>query len=101
MILDLGTDYARVSHRNVTREDLRPFFGGPFDEAVFENRQVLDLDGLRGRLASTSYVPGPDEPGWEALEERLGELFRKYEEDGRVVIPYDCRIYYGRLSESR
>jgi SAM-dependent methyltransferase len=101
MILDLGTDYAAVSHRNVSPGDLRGFFGGPYGERTLENRQLLDLDGLRGRLASTSYVPGPDEPGWDALVERLEGLFRKHEDDGRVVLPYDCRVYYGRLSESR
>jgi len=98
MILDLGTDYGSVSHQNLRRDDFEAFFGGPYGERVFENRQMLDLDGLRGRLESTSYVPGPDEPGWDALEARLGELFREHEENGRVEILYDCRVYYGRLS---
>lgn len=97
MLLDLGTDYAAVSHQNLRPDDFAAFFGGPYGERAFENRQILDLDGLRGRLESTSYVPGRGEAGWGALEERLGGLFREHEEDGRITLLYDCRVYYGRL----
>jgi len=97
LILDLGTDYERVSHQNLRPDDFAAFYGGPYGEAVFENRQRLDLKGLRGRLLSTSYAPGPGEKGHEALMGRLEALFREHEREGRVVVEYDCRVYFGRL----
>ena len=39
------------------------FGPGAFERATFDNEQVLDLDGLKGRLLSISYVPGEGEPG--------------------------------------
>jgi SAM-dependent methyltransferase len=99
MILDLGTDYAAVSHTNLDREAFGAFYDGGYGERLFENRQVLDLAGLRGRLTSTSYVPAEGEPGFGALMDRLEGLFKEHEEGGTVTVEYDCRVFYGRPSE--
>ncbi len=70
-----------------------------FERATLGNEQVLDLDGLKGRLFSTSYVPAKGEPGSEEMLREAEKLFRKHEADGAVNIEYDTRAYYGRLNE--
>jgi SAM-dependent methyltransferase len=93
-----GTDYAEIDHTRVGSESLAPFFGGPFERRVFPNRQVFDLDGLRGRLLSSSYVPGPGRPGHDEMLAELRRLFDRHQEDGRVTFEYDTELYLGRLA---
>ena len=73
------------------------FFGpGAFEQATFDNEQVLDLDGFKGRLLSISYVPAEGEPGSEDLLRDVEEIFRRYQTSGSVRILYNTKIYYGR-----
>ena len=69
LLRTFGTDYLQVNHRNVDAQALAAFFGGPYQARVFSNVQVFDFDGLRGRLLSSSYVPGPQHPDHE-LDDR-------------------------------
>ena len=71
----------------------------PFERVTFDNEQVLDLDGLKGRLSSISYVPAKDEPGSEEMLREAEKILRKHEADGAVTIEYDTRVYYGRLDD--
>jgi SAM-dependent methyltransferase len=74
------------------------FFGpGSFEKATFDNAQVLDLDGLKGRLLSISYVPAQGEPGSDEMLSNVEEIFRKHQTSGRVRIEYDTKVYYGQL----
>ena len=75
------------------------FGPGTFERATFDNEQILDLDGLKGRLLSISYVPGEGEPGSEEMLREAEVLFREHASDGRVTIEYDTEVYYGRLNE--
>jgi len=75
------------------------FFGpGSFEKATFDNVQVLDLDGLEGRLLSISYVPAQGEPGSEAMLQETERIFDEHQRGGRVRIEYDTKVYYGRLT---
>jgi hypothetical protein len=74
------------------------FFGsGSFEKTTFDNEQVLDLDGFKGRLLSISYVPAQGEPGSEEMLRNVEEIFRKHQASGRVRIEYDTKVYYGQL----
>ena len=74
------------------------FFGtGGYGYRAFRHRQHFDLDGLKGRVLSSSYVPDKGEPGYGAMIEELERIFTAHEEDGRVAIDYETRMYYGRL----
>jgi hypothetical protein len=65
--------------------------------ASFGHAQVFDFDGLRGRLASSSYAPQPGHPDFDPMMRELEALFRRHERDGRVVVAYDAKVFYGRL----
>ncbi len=74
------------------------FFGpGSFETASFDNKQVLDLDGFKGRLLSTSYVPAEDEPGSEAMLRDAEKIFREHQTSGKITVEYDTKVYYGQL----
>jgi ubiquinone/menaquinone biosynthesis C-methylase UbiE len=74
------------------------FFGsGSFEKTTFDNEQVLDLDGFKGRLLSISYVPAQGEPGSAEMLRNVEEIFRKHQTSGRVRIEYDTKVYYGQL----
>jgi SAM-dependent methyltransferase len=93
-----GTDYAEVQHRTAKAQEVEAFFGpGRHAVAVFPGRQDLDLEGLRGRLLSSSYVPEAGHPDHEPMLAALGEIFAAHERDGTVALEYDTVVYHGRL----
>ena len=80
-------------------EGIRTFFEPePFREHVFRHSQGFDLDALRGRLLSSSYVPDAGQPGHEAMMRELEEVFRANERDGEVAFEYETLVYLGHLS---
>ena len=96
------TDYAEVEHgREGGLEKIRGFFApNHVYTATFDNRQVLDHDGLLGRLRSSSYVPAQGQPGHHEMLDELERVFRDHENGGRVVMEYDTRVYYGLLASA-
>lgn len=52
---------------------------------VFDSQQSLDVAGLLGRAASSSYLPAAGPPA-EALQRDLRALFERYQCDGRVAL---------------
>lgn len=96
-----GTDYGEVEHGGrAGPQEIRSFFAPvPVREASFENRQVFDFDGLKGRLLSSSYVPVAGEPGYDGMVRELRRLVRKHERDGTVTLEYDTEVYYGHLAQ--
>jgi len=63
---------------------------------VQETAQQFDLDGLRGRLLSSSYAPR-EGPGAERMLAELPKLFATHAHDGKVILDYKTKIYYGHL----
>jgi SAM-dependent methyltransferase len=91
-------DYAEVRHENVGHE-LKAFFAPEgFALRTFENGQLLDFDGLKGRLLSSSYTPEPGDPSFPPMVEKLRRIFDEHQRYGRVTIEYNTRVYFGRLS---
>lgn len=73
------------------------WFGDGFERrTVFPNAQMLDFDGLRGRLMSSSYAPKPGDPHHEPMLAALRALFDETQQDGRVNFAYETRVYAGR-----
>jgi SAM-dependent methyltransferase len=92
-----GTDYLAVRHENITEGSLEAFFGRPYEHRAFDNVQKLDLEGLRARLLSSSYVPAARQPAHEPMLAALGALFEEHQRDGKVAMEYDARVYASRL----
>lgn len=98
LLLEYGTDYKEVSSKWAAEENIKTLFGSEeVRTKTFNNEQVLDFDGLKGRLASASYAPVPGHPNHEPLMRELAALFARHQRDGRVVVEYDTKVFYGRL----
>ena len=94
LLLKYATDYERVRHENIDQPKLSAFFETGYESARFENVQVFDYEGLRGRLLSSSYMPADDDPIFPALEKELSAVFAKHSEKDRIKVFYDTNIYY-------
>lgn len=94
-----ATDYNQVNHRRIDDEAVRRFFGGAEVESfTLRNDQVLDREGLRARLRSSSYVPALGGPRHEEMIAALDAIFDARAVDGLVVIEYDLRVWIGWLA---
>ena len=83
-------------HPRIRPGDIADFFrGGVWRLAKFPNQQLLDREGLHGRLASSSYAPFPGTPGFQTLTAELDGLFDAYQRDGYVTVLYETSLFYG------
>jgi len=64
---------------------------------LFDNSQVVDFDGLRGRILSSSYSPAPEHPKYTSMLEELEAIFHAHQVNGKIAIEYECRVCYGQL----
>jgi hypothetical protein len=98
LLVKFGTDYQRVRASYPELDAMREFFsGGEVQERNVPNAQILDWDGLAGRLRSSSYAPLEGQPIYAPMMSALEELFRANQADGRVKMEYATHVYYGRL----
>jgi SAM-dependent methyltransferase len=98
LLQQYGTDYAAVDHRNVDTDAITGFFAPqPFTLRKFENQQIFDWNGLKGRLLSSSYTPEPGHPNHQPMLETLRSLFDKHQSGGNVSFDYATQLYFGRL----
>lgn len=92
-----ATDYNEVRHENTDAEIIGDFFQKAFSKAAFRNSQILDLEGFKGRVKSSSYTPAEEHPLYAPMIAELERLFAKHEENGKIEILYDTNIYYGQF----
>ncbi len=93
-----GTDYARVVHHDFDESLIPRFFGT--SEAHFksyDNHQVFDFEGLKGRTLSASYVPQTGDPNYELMLRELAAVFDAHQRGGSVRFDYDTKVFYGKL----
>jgi SAM-dependent methyltransferase len=93
-LLKFASDYTKVRHENTDEKELRKFFEGDFHTRTFENSQIFDFEGLKGRVLSSSYMPSEGDPGFTPMVAELQRLFAKHEESGKIKVLYDTKIHY-------
>ena len=96
LLLRHAAEYAQIAASRADEASMRRFFGGAMELAVFPNRQSFDLEGLKGRLMSSSYAPEPGHPQHEPMMAGLRELFGRHEHRGQVAFPYRTLVYFGQ-----
>src|SRR5262245_28285554 len=95
LLKEYSTDYERIDHRQINDDVIRDFFGSDrFRLKRFNNSQVFDYEGVKGRLLSSSYAPEADHPNHKPMLEELEKIFRAYQDDGKVVFEYVAQMYY-------
>jgi SAM-dependent methyltransferase len=97
LMFECCPEYPTSRRRSVQLSALETFFApSPMQTVAFDNAQILDFEGLRGRILSSSYTP-VDGPDYERLTAALPELFARHARDGYVTMAYDTEVFYGRL----
>jgi SAM-dependent methyltransferase len=94
LLLKFANDYTKVRHDNINEESLKDFFQNDFRRATFDNLQVLDFDGLKGRVSSSSYMPSETDETYAPMVEELKTLFAKHAENDRISVFYDTNVFY-------
>ncbi|MBB6144596.1 SAM-dependent methyltransferase [Silvibacterium bohemicum] len=101
ILADFGRDYAAVRDSHLTPEGIAAFFAPDgMKEVTFPNAQDLDLQGLEGRVLSSSYMPQPGHPRCDAMRLAIADLFKSEERNGHVRMEYECSVAYGQLTTS-
>jgi SAM-dependent methyltransferase len=89
-------EYTRISARRADLGAMREFLGAAMEVRTFENRQILDFEGLKGRLMSSSYAPESGHPHHEPMIASLREVFARHERGGRILMPYSTLVYFSQ-----
>jgi SAM-dependent methyltransferase len=92
-----ASDYARITASRADAAAMRAFLGATMELASFPNRQLLDFDGLKGRLLSSSYAPQQGHPQHEPMMAGLEALFARHQREGQVELPYTTLVYFAQL----
>jgi ubiquinone/menaquinone biosynthesis C-methylase UbiE len=92
-----GTDYEKVRHDNLDRRIFEDSFQTEFSLKTFPNAQLLDFEGFRGRILSSSYMPSADDSRFEPMNIELQRLFAKYAESGKIKVLYNTNIFFAQL----
>jgi SAM-dependent methyltransferase len=92
LILQYGMDYAEVKRRDAAAAHF--FREIPCSKRSLPNHQIMDFESLQGRLLSSSYIPQPGEDSYQSMIADLRKLFEKYQQDGRVRMDYDTKMYF-------
>jgi ubiquinone/menaquinone biosynthesis C-methylase UbiE len=101
ILVKYGTDYKKVREAYPEAETMRQFFaGGSVSQRSLPNEQTFELEGLIGRLRSSSYAPLEGHENYAPMMAALEQLFRSNQQDGRVRMEYSTHVYYGRLGAS-
>jgi SAM-dependent methyltransferase len=99
LLVRFGTDYTRVKDSYPQIKDIRAFFGHEkFLTHELPNFQHFDLESLRGRLRSSSYVPSEGDPNFAPMMAALEKLFAAYQQDGRVLMEFSTWVHLGQLT---
>ncbi|HQU91271.1 MAG TPA: methyltransferase domain-containing protein [Pyrinomonadaceae bacterium] len=94
LLLKYANDYTKVRHDNINETTLKNYFQGDFRTATFANKQVLDFDGIKGRVSSSLYMPSESDRQYSAMVEELQTLFDKHAENDRIQVFYDTNVFY-------
>jgi SAM-dependent methyltransferase len=101
LLLEYGTDYAAINHRNITdpaANQFRAFFrDGVYHTATHPNVQYFDYEGLEGRLLSSSYAPNAGHPSHLPMLRALRDIFDRHQQNGQVAFEYTTELFVGRV----
>lgn len=73
------------------------FKDGKYEYQEFRNDLVIDYDGFIGRYLSASYSPKMNEKEFAPFLSAMSDLFAKYSEEGKIILPNITRSYLGNV----
>jgi SAM-dependent methyltransferase len=89
-------EYLGITASRADVGTMREFLGAAMELETFANQQILDFEGLKGRLMSSSYAPEPGSPDYEPMIALLREVFDRHERGSRITMPYSTLVYFSQ-----
>jgi hypothetical protein len=97
-----GIDYKQVSQRWQDKNRIIQFYSPEkFHIEKFTYSQILDFEGLKGRILSASYMPQETHSSYAQMISDLKKLFDQFQIEGHVRIEYDTTLYFGQLQNEK
>ncbi len=96
-LVEWGIDYEAVKATYENRAHIARVLGSDYTRRGFPHAQDMDLDLLRTRNQSASYVPKADTPRGKLMMEALDQLFAQYQQNGIVRFDYSTNVYCARI----
>ena len=93
IIHEFGTDFALCGKELVPPEILRGLLGPRMRELRLPNHQMLDWEGLRGRVLSASYMPLPGGRRFDEMMQNLRAAFDRFAINAQIKMDYHTLIY--------
>lgn len=98
VLRDFGLDYEAVQREHPGPEKIAAFFApSEVTTAILANEQELTLEGLKGRVLSSSYMPQAGQPGYEEMTAAIEALFFGCAREGTVRLDYETAVSWGRI----
>jgi SAM-dependent methyltransferase len=91
-------EYTVVNHNNITEDIIKTFLIRDYSQVIFKNNQVFDLEGVLGRLSSSSYTPKQNTKEYENIKAEIVKIFNQYSTDGVISFNYNTEIYSGKIT---
>jgi ubiquinone/menaquinone biosynthesis C-methylase UbiE len=91
-------EYTVVNHNNITEDLIKAFLIRDYSKVIFRNNQIFDLEGVLGRLSSSSYTPKQDTKEYEIIKAEIVKMFNQYSTDGVISFNYNTEIYSGKIT---
>jgi hypothetical protein len=73
------------------------FFQKEFRRKTFQNAQIVGLEGLKGRIQSSSYMPSETDDRFAPMNREIERIFAKHAENGKIQILYSTNVFYARF----
>jgi ubiquinone/menaquinone biosynthesis C-methylase UbiE len=73
------------------------FYPSGYHHAQFRHSKEYELESLECLITSASYMPKPGDPDFQQMIQELRELFKEFQEEGKVAMKYVTDCYHGGL----
>ncbi|MFN8282273.1 MAG: class I SAM-dependent methyltransferase [Chitinophagales bacterium] len=98
LIQEFAIDYNEISHRNITPDIIEDFYApNKYKKFILHYEQHFDLDGLIGRIISSSYMPNQNDANFPQLKNAIVHLFDKYKQNEIITFAYNTIIFLGKI----
>ncbi len=98
LLLNYAPNYKEQTHQDVSEKEITDFYGNErVGKKYFDNYQSLDLEGFKGRLMSSSFIP-LELNLQPSFNEELKQIFERYRLEGKVRFEYITRVWYGKIT---
>ncbi len=93
-----GTDFKSIRHEQIGEDVFRIFYkDSSYKTLKLPNHQIVDFDGLKGRMLSSSYMPQEGASNFDPMIQSLREIFDHHQKNGQVVMTYETELHLGQV----